>query len=760
MSPGRATWLHWRAALDAAPLTLRLRWLLTSVAVASAAIGCLALAGVGAWFQLAHTRGEAGEIARTLAYTLRAPLAFEDVRAIRDSLEALGERPKVAGAWVADADGRVVGRWGALGERDPGTLVDDAMAGPLVVALDVMLEQRRVGRLTLAIGLGDMHRTLAIELAAILAGSGAGLALALALGRRLAARIAEPMTSLARASAAIAAGGDYTRRLDGAGADEIGAAVRSFNRMLDEVQARDAALADANRTLERRIAERTDALARETRRAVDASQAKTRFLATMSHELRTPLNAVIGAAQLLQPARGAPGQAQLVGVVRDGGAALLTLIEDVLDMARIESGALEVARVPFDLVECVESVLAAVAVTARAKGLALAAVIDPALPAWRSGDPVRLAQVLRNLAGNAVKFTLEGEVVIRVGVGAAADDLRFTVEDSGIGIDAQTQRRLFQPFAQADQSATRRFGGSGLGLAISRQLATAMGGTIAVASELGRGSRFTLSLALPQATPPSPEPALDPFDVAVLEPHEASAEALVALLARIGCTPQRCRTGADLRAWQRATAGAGWVLADAAALAAAGTAVDPARLVELSALAAAEPHDGARSLLRPVLRPALEDALRDAPLTQPAPLDALEPRHDVAPCVLVVEDDPTNRLIVCSMLERAGYRFATAESGGDALARLRERRFDLVLLDWRMPDLDGLEVARRVRAGASGAAARATPIVALTANAFAEDRAACLEAGMNDFLTKPVHAAQLVRTVERWTASREAVVAV
>jgi CheY-like chemotaxis protein len=161
-----------------------------------------------------------------------------------------------------------------------------------------------------------------------------------------------------------------------------------------------------------------------------------------------------------------------------------------------------------------------------------------------------------------------------------------------------------------------------------------------------------------------------------------------------------------------------------------------------------------------VLRPALEDALRDAPLTQPAPLDALEPRHDVAPCVLVVEDDPTNRLIVCSMLERAGYRFATAESGGDALARLRERRFDLVLLDWRMPDLDGLEVARRVRAGASGEAARATPIVALTANAFAEDRAACLEAGMNDFLTKPVHAAQLVRTVERWTASREAVVAV
>ncbi|MBI5721719.1 MAG: response regulator [Burkholderiales bacterium] len=751
------------ATVPRLPLHTRLRRLFISIALITAAAGFAAVAGVGAWFQFTQARDATREIALGLAYTLRAPLAFDDRSAVGDSLGPLASRPMVRGAWVYDREQRLVGRYGPLAGANGALPQDRPFAGPQVVALDVHLGEQRVGRVVVAGSLADVHRMLAIELAAILAGSGIGLALALVLGRRLAARIIDPVARLADTSAAIARGGDYSRRLGGAGDDEIGDAIRAFNRMLDEVQARDAALADSNRTLEARVAERTRALERETARAVDASKAKTRFLATMSHELRTPLNAVIGAAQLLQQSRAAAGQAHLVDTVRDGGTTLLGLIENVLDVARIESGALELARVPFDLVECVESVIATAAVGARVKGIALAAVIDPQPHAWRSGDPVRLAQVLRNFVGNALKFTLHGQVVLRVQGSAHADALRFSVEDSGIGIEHDALARLFRPFSQVDPSTTRRFGGSGLGLAISRQLAQAMGGEVEVESQPGVGSCFSLALDLPCCASPAPEPRVARARAAVLEAHDASAQALVALLERIGCEASRCRDAAELRTWQRCKAGPGWVLASAGLLHEVGAAdpVDPLRLVLLTE----QPGEAQapRRLVKPVMRAALERALREDDDGDHAADEARarvgglpSMMKGAAPVVLVVEDDPTNQMIVCSMLAKARYACEAASDGGQALLALAERRFDLVLLDWRMPDMDGLEVARRVRSGAAGEAARRTPIVALTANAFAEDRAACLAAGMDDFLTKPVHAAQLERVVERWTRTSPA----
>jgi signal transduction histidine kinase/CheY-like chemotaxis protein len=500
-----------------------------------------------------------------------------------------------------------------------------------------------------------------------------------------------------------------------------------------------------------------------------ANAAKSEFLASMSHELRTPLNGMIGASQLLRDQGDDPARRQeLLDMIGSSGSHLLGLIDGVLNLARIEAGVLELAREPLNLADVIEAVLATTAVPARAKGLQIAAVLDPRLPAWRIGDPMRLRQVLLNLVSNAVKFTLRGEVVLRVAAGSSPDELVFRVQDTGIGLDAEAQARIFEPFHQADSSTTRRFGGSGLGLTICRKLVQAMAGSIDVASTPGRGSCFTVRLLLPVA-PDQPAGAAIGGRVVFIEPHEASAEALQSLLLRMGCEPLRCSALADLQA-ALSRPGAGgqppWLLVatddDAAVqlLEAAADWVDPGRVIGMTHLpwyAAEHAREHVRlprSVLKPVLRSALVSRFgAQAPLAGPvADTGAVAgaPSQARGGCVLIVEDDPVNQTIVAAMLAQAGFQTQVAADGRSALQFVARQCFDLLLMDWQMPDLDGPEVTRRLRAGAAGDHGRRVPVVALTANAFAEDRAACLAAGMNDFLSKPVVAEDLVAMVSRW----------
>jgi PAS domain S-box-containing protein len=501
-----------------------------------------------------------------------------------------------------------------------------------------------------------------------------------------------------------------------------------------------------------------------------ASMAKTRFLANMSHELRTPLNAVIGAAQLLRSG-GQDGSSQedLVQAIEQSGTTLLGLIENILDLSRIEAGELALVVEDFNLLDCSEAAVATAAVNARAKGLSLACVIDPALPLWRRGDAARLRQVLLNLLGNAVKFTERGDVVLRVMPGEGAGGLRITVSDTGIGIGEASLERVFEPFRQADDAATRRFGGSGLGLAIVRQLVEAMGGRISVSSRLDEGTVFTVDLELPPALGSYVEPPPLGQAIAYYEPHPASAEALHDLLERMGCSAHRCHTAVDLREWLARQEQAGtrpWLLAAADAASTWDMVeqsiawLEPERVIGMTDAASPE-ADAARErfglprhVMKPVLRSALVSRLGAVPgpvgtapagTARAAPSGPVDRKH-----VLVVEDDALNQTIVCGMLHHAGYATLTASDGASALEAVRRGGFDVVLMDWQMPDMDGLEVTRRMRAGEAGAYGRHVPVIALTANAFAEDRAACLAAGMNDFLTKPVLAAHLVGTVRRW----------
>jgi signal transduction histidine kinase/ActR/RegA family two-component response regulator len=382
--------------------------------------------------------------------------------------------------------------------------------------------------------------------------------------------------------------------------------------------------------------------------AEQASQAKSRFLAVMSHELRTPLHGVLGAADLLRdPSLAEPNRRELVETVRRGGTHLLHLINDVLDLSRIEAGRLELLDQPFELRACVGRVMETIEPQAAAKSLQCRLAIEDSVPAWLRGDEFRLKQVLINLLGNAVKFTDRGHVSLALRYEPIVKQLHIHIEDTGIGIERSHQALVFDAFHQADSGDTRRHAGTGLGLAITRQLVALMHGTLALQSEPGVGTRVTLRLPL--------------------VPCEA-----------------------------------------------------------------------------PVLPPVVNSAL--APLS--VGLAGLR--------VLLVDDDAVNTMIATQMLETADIEVHTAGSGVDALNQLARGGFDLVLMDWRMPDMDGLEATRRLRAGEAGEASRHLPVVGLTANAYAEDRAACLEAGMDDVLVKPVGRMRLLQTVQQALEARAA----
>ena len=731
----------------------------------------------------AATQTQLVGIAQIVAANSAAAIRFDDNRAAADTLAGLQAQPEIHRAVLLRPDGRVFAAYPAQGHfadhhsiAASGVNVEGGFWDTVMhIDYPVLQDGESLGTLHLEADLSAMWQQFFERIAVAVATTLASFGVAFALAARLQRTITQPIMALAAVTEAVGADKDYTRRVAVAQRDEVGHLAERFNAMLDELQTRDRELQQYHDHLEQQVDQRTAQLRLAKEQAEAANTAKTRFLANMSHELRTPLNAVIGAAQLMKAGdQDAERRAQLVDAIQRSGTNLLGLIESILDLSRIEAGELALHPQDFHLVECIDAALVTAGLGARAKGLQLACIVAPELPAWRHGDSARLRQVLLNLLGNAVKFTLDGEIVVRVDAGSAPDDVRIRITDTGVGIPAASLPHVFEPFRQADEGADRRFGGSGLGLAIVRQLVDAMGGQVRVDSAPGRGSCFELTLPLPPAHAAAPEPAPPARQVAYVEPHEPSALALQALLARMGCAPHRCHDAADVASWCAAhhpgEAGERWLLlaTDAAhaaeLLEPAGALLEARRVVGMSSL---ESYDAdlahetlrlPRSVTKPVTRSALASRFvtpAERPITQPLPLDQMTSEQiEAMTHVLVVEDDALNQAIVCGLLRHAGYRVSAVGDGLGALEALRRESFDLALMDWQMPDMDGLEVTRQVRAGAAGAAAQRLPIVALTANAFAEDRQACLDAGMNDFLTKPVLAAGLMATIERWTRRR------